>query len=69
MNLLLKCEHQTQIYPPTEVSRCFWVVQDMNQIAPYEVQVIQKKNTNWWVVVWMLNTKQLLVSVVFILPT
>jgi hypothetical protein len=46
MNFLLKCEHQEQIYPPTEVSRRFWMDHDMNQIAPYEVQVTQKKNTN-----------------------
>ena len=57
MNLLLKCEHQTQIYPPTEVSRCFWIDHDMNQIAPYEVQVIQNKKKNWWVVVWVLKSK------------
>jgi len=68
MKLLLKCEHQTQIYPPTDVSMCFWIDHDMNKIATYEVQVIQKKNTNWWVFVWMLNTMQLLLSIVYIFP-
>jgi len=66
MKLLLICEHQTQIYPPTEVSSCFSIDHDMNKIAPYEVQVIQNKNTNWWVAVWELKPKQLLVSVVCI---
>jgi len=55
MNFFLKCEYKTQIYPPTEVSGRFCIDHGMNQTAPYEVKVIQKKNTNWWVVVWVIT--------------